>query len=200
MRLWREDHGKVAYERSIEVKLEEDAPRLHLVHGLRNLSSVPLNAAPWSISVLPMGAKVRIPLSKGIITGNELLPNRSVSFWPYDNLRDARLSLQNDYVELSSNPQGEAFKIGVYSSRGWAAAQVGEWLLVKRFDVREPQNQPDFGANVEAYTNKRFVEIELVGELRNLEQGEFVIHTETWEILHGNLDDLDENGNLPGRK
>ena len=63
IRLSREDHGKVHYERSIEIRLEADAPRLHLVHTLRNLSTQPLNVAPWAITVLPPHSRVRVPLS-----------------------------------------------------------------------------------------------------------------------------------------
>jgi len=198
--LWREDHGKAAYERSIEITLDENAPRVHLVHTLRNLAKGLLMTAPWAITVLPMGSRVRLPLSNQNVKANEFLPNCCLAFWPYDDLQDPRLRIESDFVELTSDPGRDAFKIGVYSTRGWAAAEIGGWLLIKRFGVRDPDARLDFGSNVEAYTNRQFVEFELLGELRNLEQGDCVIHTEMWEIVQGTLDDLNEDGNLPERK
>lgn len=200
IRLSREDHGKVHYERSIEVRLEADAPRLNLVHTLRNLSSQPLNVAPWSLTVLPPHSRVRVPLSSGVMNQNGFLPDRNIVFWPYDDVSDPRLNLNNEFVEVKGEPHGNPFKIGVYTSQAWAAAEIDGWLLVKRFSPRDANALLDLGANVEVYTNQHFIEFELLGELRNLQEGETVNHIETWELLPGALEDLDENGTLSAKK
>ena len=195
-RLWRQDHGAAEYERTIEIALDAEVPRMQLVHSLRNLAAAPLKTAPWTISMLPMGSRVRLPLSNTNFSDNVFLPNRAIAFWPYDDLHDPRYRIENDFVELQSDPTLDPFKIGVYSMRGWAAAQIEGWLLVKHFEVCKPNSEVDFGANIEAYTNQDFVEFELLGEMRNLKQGEFVHQKETWEVIRGNLDDLDSNGHL----
>ncbi len=200
IRLSREDHGKVHYERSIEIRLEADAPRLHLVHTLRNLSTQPLNVAPWAITVLPPQSRVRVPLSSGIINQNRFLPDRNIVFWPYDDVSDPRFTQQNGYVELHGDGLGNPFKVGVYTIQEWAAAEINGWLLVKHFSPHDPNSLLDLGANVEVYTNQHFIEFELLGELHNLQEGESVDHIETWELLPGALADLDENGTLSVRK
>jgi len=200
IRLSREDHGKVHYERSIEIRLEADAPRLHLIHTLRNLSTQPLNVAPWTLTVLPPRSRVRIPLSSGVMNQNGFLPNRNIVFWPYADVSDPRLNLRNEFVEVNGDPLGDPFKIGVYTAQAWAAAEVKGWLLVKRFSHRDPNALLDLGSNVEVYANQRFVEFELLGELRPLQEGETVELTETWEVLPGKLEDLDENGTLSTKK
>jgi len=54
----------------------------------------------------------------------------------------------------------------------------------------------DLGANLEVYTNQRFMELETLGELRTLMGGESVEHEEVWDVLPGKLEDLDANGML----
>ena len=41
---------------------------------------------------------------------------------------------------------------------------------------------PDFGCNFETYTNKHFLECEILGALRAYQPGESAIIDETWEI------------------
>lgn len=199
-RLWRRDAGRVDIERSITISLEQDFPRLRLVHTLVNLSSVPLTAAPWALSVLPVGSRVRIPMAQTFFVGNPYLPNRSVIFWPYADPNDPRFKLTNKFAEVTSDPARGAFKAGVYSPVGWAAAEINGWLLIKRFTPFEPDACLDLGANVEVYTSQAFLEFETVGRLRELKQGEMTQHVETWEVFRGCIEDLDENGVIPDAK
>jgi hypothetical protein len=196
VRLTREDEGGVHYERSIEIRLEADAPRVHLLHTLRNLGSSPLTAAPWAITVLPMGSRVRVPLATRPGVGGPLLPNRSLVFWPYSNLADQRFSFGLDSIHFTTDPALGPFKMGVYSTSAWAAAQTGNWLLVKHFTLRPLDTRLDFGANLEVYTTHTFLELETLGELRTMGEGESVEHEETWEVIPGRLEDLDANGKL----
>lgn len=197
MRLSRQDRGAVHYERSFEVQLESDSPRVHIKHTLRNLGSSPLTAAPWAITVLPMGSRVLVPLEQKIVDDNPFLPNRNLVLWQYSDPADPRFKLANASIHLSSDPAQGPFKFGVYSTRGWAAAQIGEWLLVKRFTPLPADARLDQGANLEVYTNQFFVELETLGELRTLMTGESVQHDETWDVISGKLEDLDENGMIP---
>ena len=196
VRLSRQDIGGVYFERSIEIHLEPDAPRAHLRHDLRNLGSSPLTVAPWAITMLPMGSRVLVPLANDIVDDNPFLPNRNFILWPYADPADPRFTLQHGSITLTSDPQRSAFKFGVYSTRGWAAAQVGSWLLVKRFTPHPVSSELDLGANLEVYTNQRFMELETLGELRTLMGGESVEHEEIWDVLPGKLEDLDANGML----
>lgn len=197
IRLSRQDEGAAHYGRSFEVRLEADAPRVHITHSLRNLGTSPLTAAPWAISVLPMGSRVRVPLAREIVDGNPFLPNRNVILWPYADPADPRFKFANDSIHLTSDPNRGPFKFGVYSTLGWAAAQIGEWILIKRFQPLPMDGRLDMGANLEVYTNHLFLEFETLGSLRTLEQGESVQHEETWEVIPGELEELDANKMIP---
>lgn len=194
IRLWREDHGQFHWERAIEIRVEADAPRLHLVHKLRNLAPQPTVAAPWTITVLPLGSRIRVPVPRGELNNKGLLPNRNLVYWPYSNVSDTRLHLYNEFIEVKADPLPCAFKTGVYSNRGWAAAEIGDWLLVKHITPCELDARLDMGANIEVYANQQLIEFEMIGQLTLLQPGETVQHEETWEILPGKLEDLDENG------
>jgi hypothetical protein len=198
VRLWRADTIGVHLERSIEIFLEPHAPRLKIIHTLRNLSIQPLTAAPWAVTVLPMGSRVRIPLTHALMQRNPFLPNRNAILWSYADPADTRLHLTNDFIQLESDPHMEAIKVGAYASDGWAAAEINGWLLVKRFTPLKMNGALDLGANVEAYTNQTFVEFETLGSLRRLHQGNAVRYIETWDVLPGHLEDLDDEGHLGG--
>jgi len=171
VRLWRTDTIGVHLERSIEFLLNRMPPASKIIHSLRNLSAQPLTAAPWAVTVLPMGSRVRIPLTHALVQANPFLPNRNVILWSYTDPADVRLHLTHGFIELESDPRMEAIKVGAYASDGWAAAEINGWLLVKRFTPLQMNGALDFGANVEAYTNQTFVEFETLGSLRRLRQG-----------------------------
>lgn len=54
-------------------------------------------------------------------------------------------------------------------------------LFVKRFKP-EPGEYPDFGCNVEIYTNDAMLETETVGPLKTVNPGESIQHTEWWNV------------------
>jgi hypothetical protein len=53
---------------------------------------------------------------------------------------------------------------------------------VKRFGVRRDEEYEDYGCNSELYTNHLFTELESLGPVINLQPGEDIVHTETWEV------------------
>jgi hypothetical protein len=48
----------------------------------------------------------------------------------------------------------------------------------------------DHGCNAESYCNDEFIELETLGPLVKLEPGQFVTHTETWELYTELVPDL----------
>ena len=194
LRMSREDHCGVNYQRVIELTLDQALPRVILKHSLKNLAVTPLAplvVAPWAVTQFRMGGKVFIPLADSPADANNLMPNRSLALWPYTKLSDPRLTLTDTAVEIKAKPMPEALKVGVYSPRGWAAIEFAEgWVLIKHFKVLKPEVHTDFNTNVQCSVRDVFIELETLGKLSLLQSGEVVTHIEEWEIRQGTLRSL----------
>ncbi len=189
LRLTHDDTSAVSYRRELEVTLDPAAPKLTLTHRIQNLGGEILQAAPWAITMFRLGGSIaHLPMSDDMIDGSPLTPNRSLVLWPYTRLEDERLFVSSNCVELRGEPDPDALKVGIYSTRGWAAIEFAEgWVLVKRFAVSPAVAYTDMAANVQCYVRHRFIELETLGELKDLQPGESVTHVEEWELLKGSL-------------
>ncbi len=192
LRLSHEDHTQVEYRRVIEVRLDPSAPKLTLTHRIENLGKGDFVAAAWAITQCRMGGRAWLPMTAEKISGSDFTPNRSLVLWPYTDLKDNRLKVCNEGVEVMARSKAEALKVGLYSNRGWAAVEFAEgWTLIKRFGVGEASAYTDLSANLQCYVRDMFIELETLGELKTLHPGEAAVNVEEWEVLKGTLDSLD---------
>jgi hypothetical protein len=191
LRLSHEDHDKVEYRRVIDVQLDPAAPKLKLTHRIENLGKSDLIAAPWAITQCRMGGRAWLPMTAEKIAGSDYTPNRSLVLWPYTDLKDDRLIISREGVEVKAIAKEEALKVGLYSNRGWAAVEFAEgWTLIKRFAVGTAAAYTDLSANLQCYVRDLFIELETLGELKTLRPGESTEHVEEWEVKRGTLDSL----------
>src|SRR5215831_14888267 len=95
----------------------------------------------------------------------------------------------------SANPNGrfEEQMGGIFSPSGWGAYFVGDTLFVKRAPVIENATYPDFGCNLEVFTNRDFLELETLGATVVLRTGEQARHSETWQLFANVAEGEDEN-------
>ena len=80
-----------------------------------------------------------------------------------------------------SQPQ----KAGILVKDGWAAYAREGHLFVKSFDFTPGAIYPDFGCNVELFTNADMLEVESLGPLITLEPGQATEHVERWWLFKG---------------
>ena len=111
-----------------------------------------------------------------------LLPNRNLVLWPYTQLADPRLSLNDDFDFITADAITPPVKIGYLNRHGWVGYLVGGVFFVKRIEAQPSLPHPDFGCNTESYCNDRFIEIETVGPLTHLTPGQAATHVERWEL------------------
>lgn len=156
---------------------------------IRNVSDKPMTFAPWSVTGLAPGGTECIPLCTD---NNGFLPNRTMCLWSYSDIKDKRFTLSDGYALLSQNPQAEkAFKVGFNVTDGYILyINKGQNLKIS-FDGYKKVNYPDFCCNFETYTNRLFLECEILGELKSYEPGETALITEKWELR--NWDDNSGN-------
>ncbi len=168
----------------MELQLSADAPCLVIRHFLTNKGLWPVECAPWAITQLKLGGLAIIPQQMGVPKA-QLLPDRRLTIWNYTRLQDPRLHLGDDFILIDGAGAKPACKIGVLNPQGWLAYLLGETLLVKRFTHQPEAAHVDFGCDTEVYVDDRFIELETLGALVQMQPGQTVSHTETWELHQG---------------
>ena len=164
-----------------EIAFRLDGNCVKLLHRVTWHGEESIELAPWSITQLRLGGMAILPLAHQ----DGLLPDRNLVLWPYSQLKDDRLDLQDDLVLLYGRAKDAAFKIGNYNSHGWIAYALGDALFAKKFVVNENGRYPDLGCNVEMFVKDTCIELEMLGGLVTLQTGDSVTLEETWEVTVG---------------
>jgi len=174
--------------KTIEIHLAAQQPIITIHHQMRNDSLWTIELAPWALTMLKLGGTAIFPQPAGNADPHGLLSNRQLVLWPYTDVRDARLHLDNDFILLKANAGLPPCKIGYYNPHGWMAYWLEGVLFVKRQKLQPDGIFPDHGCNTETYCNDQFIELETLGPLVKLAPGQTIVHEEIWE-LHNGLDE-----------
>lgn len=116
----------------------------------------------WALTVVAKNGVLHVPLNDPV---DDLNPSQNIVIWPYNDLRDERVKLTHDLLEVSQTSKPEALKLGLYSKKGRAYYSVGNKTL--KWTVSPPSadgKYSDFGCNFETYTNQHILEVEWLGE------------------------------------
>ncbi len=157
---------------------------VRVVHRLRNHNLWAIEVAPWALSVMDVGGTAIVPLPPRDSHERVLLPVNTMTLWAYTDMSDPRWTWGQKYVLLrqdSSLPTPQ--KVGFMVLDRWAAYANKNTLFLKIFDFRPGKTYPDFGCNVETFTNSEMLELESLGPLDRLEPGATVEHVEHWHLF-----------------
>lgn len=178
-------------QKTIGLTLTED--HVEVVHTLTNEGLWPVDAAPWALSVMATNSLAIIPQPQG--DPETLLPNRTLTLWPYTDMTDPRVHWGRKFITLRQDPAiAQPIKMGLNAEDGWCACLVGDTLFLKCFDYFADVLYPDNGCTVESYTNDRFLELETLGPMVYLEPGDSATHVERWYLFeHTRCDVSDED-------
>ena len=166
---------------SIICKMSGSGNSVEIVNTVKNRSNKAEHFAPWSVTALAPGGIEVIPLNK---KDSGFLPNRSFCLWSYSDIYDSRFKLFNHSALLKHDSNcDKAFKAGFNADDGYVAYILGNQLLTINFDKYKNIKYPDFSSNFETYTNKFFLECELVGEERDYQPSEEAGISEVWRIV-----------------
>lgn len=179
-RVVQKPHAYDQLQKEMEITLENDAVRV--VHRIANHSLWPIEFSVWALSIMAAGGVLIVPQNTEE-TG--LLPNRSVIYWPYTDVRDARASLGNRYMLVRQGPGKTPFMFGQPNERGWAAYAVNGCLFAKTFDFSDNARYPDYGCSFESYCCDFMIEVESLSPLRTVAPGESSVHEERWTLHNG---------------
>lgn len=180
-RAMQDVEAKTGLQKSLEIQLQNDSPRVVITHCLTNHGLWPVTTAPWAITQLKTGGMAILPQSH---EETRQLPNRSLVLWPYTDLSNPNVSFGKQHIFMRVNmKEGEAFKVGFPNPRGWLAYWLDGTLFVKHaiFDARS--SYFDFGSSSECYYNDQFLELETLAPISTIQPGESVTHVETWQLF-----------------
>lgn len=178
-------------QHSMEIEMFEDKPCAKVTHKVENLGDKEMTGAIWALSVMAAGGTVICPQPD---EDTVLLANRCMSFWAYTKLTDIRANFFDKYITVKQvNDIKEKFKFGINNTKGWLAYQNHGQILKKIYEPNHPcGTYPDGGMSTEVFTNGLFAEAETLSELKTLKKGEYITHTETWQLIDSSADaDID---------
>lgn len=168
--------------KSIELQLDPAGPNVSVIHRVTNDGPWPIRFAPWALSVMSAGGRAVVPMTG---TDSGLLPNRRFVHWPYNRLNDPRVSFTESELVVDQGEGPTPYKIGTDNEAGWAAYSNHGDTFIKRYHPVPGGSYPDFGVSFELYTNTHMLELETLGEYREVEPGETVVHVEAWTVVKG---------------
>lgn len=157
---------------------------LRVRHRLINQGRRAVRCAPWALTVLAPGGVAILPQEPFLSQPAALLPVRPLALWAYTNMADPRWTWGKREIRLRQDARARTpQKIGFLNQPGWMAYARNGLLFVKRHAVRSGAVYPDFGCNLETYTDRHMLELESLGPLVNVPPGRQVDHDETWGLF-----------------
>jgi len=170
-------------EKVILIKLADKGSDVEVTHRIHNMSGKVKRYAPWALSMMAAGgtAIAGFP-ARGSHTEN-LLPTNPLTMWSYTDLTDKRWTFTKKYLLLRQDGKISApQKMALFNKDTFAAYLLGSDLFIKRYTADPTKTYPDFGCSFETFTNERFLELETVGPLADVQPGSGVQHVERWSL------------------
>jgi len=184
IRLHQQTEASTGITKTISIAFAEDDPEVEVTHELANDGVWTVELAPWAVTVMDGGGTAVVPLSQG--DPDAVLPDRSLSLWPYTDMTDERLTFGDEAILVDQTAAGEGpLKIGASAADEWAAYVADDEAFLKEFAYDETATYPDGGSAVEVYAGADSLELETLGPLQELAPGESAVHTETWRLVEG---------------
>ncbi|MFN4226720.1 MAG: hypothetical protein ACK4F0_01070 [Candidatus Ratteibacteria bacterium] len=178
-------YGNPEIQNSVEkqIVIKKIGQMLEVNHIIKNIGRWPIKLSAWCLSVMKKGGFAIIPMIPKKVDKHGLLPDRHISLWQYTDISDKRLILNKNFIFVKQDIGiEEPFKIGINVNENWVAYYIDGFLFVKSFETEEGE-YPDFGCNVEVYTNSKFLELETLSPLKIVEPQSKIEYKEIWNLI-----------------
>lgn len=174
------------FEKQIQITLAAHGSDVAVRHQIRNTAPRLQEAAAWALSMMAQN---------GIgITGfpprgkhpDVLPPTNPLVMWAFTDLTDPRLVFTKKYLTLRQDPANTVpQKLGHFNTDTWAAYLLGSDLFLKRSKAEAGRPYPDMGCSFEIFTRNDMLEMETLGPIERLAQGQSLTHVEHWSLTKG---------------
>ncbi len=177
-------------KKDIRIRFLKDNATIRVEHTITNTNLWDVTLAPWALSVMAQGGRAILPNEEYRPHPEYLLPARPLVVWHYTDMSDPRWLWGERYIQLTQDPEvgQDKQKIGALNKQGWAAYVLDGEVFVKRFACIEGADYPDYGCNMEIYTDGSILEVETLGPLTQLAaNGGTVTHVEHWGLFKADV-------------
>ena len=166
--------------KSIKVRLIPGEVAVEVDHVVQATAHATLDVAPWAITQLRPGGVGVLPL--GLPGGplSDYQAAHQITMWPYTDLADPALEIGDREVTVTTEVASPT-KIGTSLLRGWLAYVLDDVVFVKSASIAG-ERFVDLGATGQIYTCPEFLELETVGPIASLANGEWTEHREVWRL------------------
>jgi hypothetical protein len=176
-------------QKQIEVTLDAKSDNVTVRHQLANKNPWRVELAPWALTVMQGPGRAILPQEP---FSDALLPVRPLGLWGYTNMTDPRWRWGAKFIQLNCDPAAATpQKFGLGNKQGWAAYYRDGQVFLKRVAFDPAAAYPDFGCNIECYTNGDMLEVESLGPLIKLAPNATVEHVERWFLCKATIGDSD---------
>jgi hypothetical protein len=116
----------------------------------------------------------------------ELLPTNPLVMWAFTDFSDKRWQFTKNYLLLHQDKAvATPTKSGLFNPFTWGAYLRNGLLFIKRYKADPDKSYPDFHCSYETFTNAEVLELETLGPLSYIQQGDGVEHVEHWSLHSG---------------
>lgn len=167
-------------QKTLEIIMGDDT-EMKVKMDVTNISNETKEFSIWGLSVSATGGTAIIPMNTND-TG--LLSNRIISVWPYTDLSDNRIFYGKRFITLRQDVTATTpIKLGFDINCGKVHYLLGEEVFTKSYETLHPTAKyPDGGCSFETYNCGDFIELESLGELKEVKPNETSTLTETWTL------------------
>lgn len=177
--LTQETQEKAKLQKQVIVKLTDKGAVIE--HILTNKHVWPIKCTAWALTQMKEKGIAILPLPKD---DTYYMPNFALTYWPWTKADDERVTRGEDYLLVTHDPENEDWwKIGYGNTRRWAAYIHKNTLFIKKMEYIEGAVYSDYGASCESYADAKFVEIESLSPLVELQPEESIHLIEKWYVV-----------------
>ncbi len=174
-------------QKQIFVKLSPTGSKVEVIHRIKNTAAKPREFAPWALTMMAQGGTGIHGFPPRGKHMEILAPTNPLVLWAFTDLSDPRWKITRKYITLKQDPKAtNPQKAGSFNKDTFGAYLLGSDLFIKRYTADPAKHYPDDGCSFETFTNPDFLELETIGPLQIVKQGEAVEHIENWS-LHKNV-------------
>ncbi len=189
IKLIQDVEKQTGMQKEVRVKFNPDNGSVNIIYRIYNRTLWDIALAPWILSVMNLGGCGIIAQEPYISWEEKLTPARPIVLWGYTAMNDPRWTWGRKYIQLRQDSKNQTRqKIGVLNTQGWAAYHLNGQVFVKRYPYKSDAVYPDFGVNTELYTDADILEIETLGEFKNISPGDYLEHKENWYLFKEELE------------
>ncbi len=175
--------AQTGLQKSISITLSDQTAKVVLEHTIRNRANEALELAPWAVTMLKPGGVAILPQPVGLVDKYGVLPNRSITLWPYTHVNSPHIMWGDRYIFMQADLKENKLKIGFPNPAGWLGYFLNGTLFVKYARYDQKESYYDHQSSSECYCDAGVLELETLGPRTTLGPGESVTHRESWKVF-----------------